>query len=135
MMTAGLQGDVGGGAPRLRTGLLQRIDLGMGRAGLHMPAFPHDLPAGDQHAAHPRIGLRGRDPAFSQPQRPGHVARIIGLRHGISSPATDGFASGSRDIWRSGVASAGATASCKRSTSSRNAFTSWKLRYTEANRT
>src|SRR5690606_26052774 len=108
VMAAGLQGDVGGSAPRPFAGLAQGVDLGVRLAGALVPAFADDLAVAHDHAADTRIGMGGEQPQTRQPQRPGHEG-LVGRAHG----------------W-TGVRS--------RSISSRNSSRSLKRRYTEAKR-
>ena len=75
-MAAGLERDEGRRAPRPRPRGGERLDLGMCRAELPMPAFAdHFVLAGD-HAADHRIGLDEPFTAAGQFEGPRHVERI-----------------------------------------------------------
>ncbi|MNT37095.1 hypothetical protein D3C72_1732150 [compost metagenome] len=104
MVAAGFEGDVGGGAAGQLAGLAQGVDLGMGLAGAHVPAFAHYLAVADDDAAHARVGMGGIDAFARQLKGAGHVGLIVAGHQSFD---------GSR---------------ARRSISSRNSLRSWKRR-------
>ena len=68
-MTAGLEGDVGGRAPRARAGRVEGKRLGMGFARPPVPAFSDDLAVAHQHAADPGVRVGGEEPAAREGER------------------------------------------------------------------
>ena len=131
VMTAGLQAHVGGRTPRTRAGRRQRIGFGMRGSGTFVPALAHDLAAVDQHTADARVGVSRIEAAPRERQRARHhraiqvrprplllSTRVHGLRGALPGrPGSSGNCS--RLALRR---------SLRRSISSRNASTSWKLR-------
>ncbi|MNF76539.1 hypothetical protein D3C84_586550 [compost metagenome] len=99
-MAAGLQGHIGGGAPRLRAGLAQRMHLGVRLTGAHMPAFADDLTVAGDDAADPWIRVGGIQPLAGQLQGAGH-AGMIEARHGCFAGSRDSRSISSRNSLRS----------------------------------
>jgi len=135
---------VGTGAAALADAIaLTRHAAELGFAGALVPAFAEDAPVTHQHAADTRIRLGRVEAARREFQSPTHVAGVALALGGNAvgmfihdfdfkvavSPGNSGSCSESR-------CSARRRRWCrKRSTSSRNASASWKLRYTDAKRT
>ena len=69
VVAAGLEGHVGGRAPRPRPRHLKGAHLGVGLSRPPMPALADDFPVPRQHAAHPGIRVGGEEPAAREGER------------------------------------------------------------------
>ena len=121
LVVAGLEGDVGAGAPGQRARGGEGIDLGMGLAGAQVIALTHHPTVPGNHATHPGIGA-GAVPA--------PAGQLQGAGHALPVEGGEGVAQGAAPVSRSERFLLSSLSS-----SARNSLMSWKLRYTEAKRT
>lgn len=146
MVRTGLERHIGCRAFRIAIDRGQRIDLRMRFARLAMPALTYDFPVTDDDATHARIWMRRVTAARRELQGARHETAIRFIeahfdiiRHGHTPgpvlPDAYFFPSnsGNNDICSRLADSS--EISCRRWISSWNSVTSWKRRYTDANRT
>ena len=132
LVRAGLERHVRRGSAGRAAGLVQRHDLGVRLARALVETLAHDLPPAHQHAAHARVRRRRVQAVPGELERPHHVVVIVGGEDGhLRRPPGSGC--DHRPSCRSSTVRGRRWRN--RSISSRNASTSWKLRYTEAKRT
>ena len=131
-MAARLERHVSRGTARTLARRAYRNGLGVRFARAFMPAFTDDFLVARQHRAHARVRLRAVQTALRELERAAHCGFIERTEfHLRSLPDFFGGSSpGNNESWSS---LGNLPRRCRRrSTSSRNASTSWKCRYTEA---